>query len=271
MTSNCPICESKLVRKENESAYYCLNPHCDAKKIEGLIHYTSRNAMNISGFGDSIVEDFYNMGYLKNITDFYKLKKHRQELMELEGFGEKSIDNLLEEIELSKKNSLERLLFGIGIRHVGFKTAKILSKKYKNLDNLINASYEELKDINDIGEVIALSIIDFFKNEENVSLINKLKEYELNLKYLGGFSLENDKINNKKFVLTGSLSSITREVAKEKIEYFGGETVESVSKKTDVVIVGENPGSKYEKAIKLNVPIWSELEFLEALENKEKQ
>lgn len=266
MTSVCPICGSNLVRKESEAAYYCENIHCDAKKIEGLIHYTSRNAMNIIGFGDSIVEDFYNMGYLKDISDFYLLYNYRKELMELEGFGEKSISNLLEEIEKSKDNSLERLLFGLGIRYVGKKTAKILAKKYKNLDNLMNALYEELVNINDIGEVIAKSIIEYFKDEKNLLLIDKLRELGINFTYIGEEVKENELFNDKKFVLTGSLESITREEAKEKIELLGGIVTESVSKNTSVVIVGKNPGSKYDKAIKLNVQIWTEKEFLDNIE-----
>ena len=266
MTKNCPICGSDLIRKEEEAAYYCKNPHCDARKIEGLIHYTSRNAMNIMGFGDNIVEDFYNMGFLKDISDFYLLYKYSNELMSLEGFGEKSINNLLDEIENSKNNSLERLLFGLGIRHVGSKTAKILAKKYKNLDNLKNASYDELVNIKDVGEIIAKSIVEYFQDEKNIELIIKLNELGVNFNYLGEEIKENELITDKKFVLTGTLESITREVAKEKIEALGGEVTESVSKKTSAVIVGANPGSKYEKAVKLNIPIWSEEEFLKNIE-----
>lgn len=266
MTKTCPICGSDLVRKENESAYYCINIHCDAKKIEGLIHYTSRNAMNINGFGDAIVEDFYNMGYLNDISDYYKLYEHKEELKELEGFGEKSITNLLTEIDNSKNNSLERLLFGLGIRHVGFKTAKILSKKYKSLDNLMSAKYEELVNIDDVGEVIGKSIIEFFKDDKNINIINKLKNYNVNFNYIGKEEKTNALITDKKFVLTGTLINITREEAKEKIEEFGGITSESVSKKTDVVIVGTSPGSKYEKALKLNIEVWDEATFLNNLQ-----
>ena len=262
MTETCPICGSVLVRKDKEAAYYCLNPNCDAKKIESLIHYTSRNAMNIIGFGDNIVEDFYNMGYLKDISDFYMLDKYKDELMELEGFGEKSINNLLEEIENSKNNSLERLLFGLGIRHVGNKTAKILAKKYKNLYNLKDAKYEELVNIKDVGEIIAKSIDEYFKDENNLCLITKLDELGINFEYLGEVVKENELITDKKFVLTGTLESITRDEAKEIIESFGGEVTNSVSKNTSVVIVGDSPGSKYDKALKLNIPIWTEEEFL---------
>ena len=260
MAHNCPICNSKLVKKD--SIYYCVNDSCDRKTIENLIHFASRDAMNIEGFGDNIVEDFYNMGYLKSVSDFYDLYKNKEELKELEGFGDKSINKMLESIEKSKTNSLERLLYGLGIRYVGFKTAKILSKYYGNIDNIVDSTYEELIKIKDIGEVIARSVYDYFKT--NIDLINILKEKEVNTLYLGKVE-ENDNFMNKSFVLTGSLLSITRNEAKEKIENLGGNVNESVSKKTDVVIVGSDPGSKYNKALSLGITIWNEEEFLSKL------
>lgn len=265
MTKTCPICGSNLVRKEEEAAYYCTNTSCDAKHIEGLIHYASRNAMNLEGFGDNIVEDFYNMGYLKRIYNYYELHKYKDELMSLEGFGEKSINNLLLTIEKSKENSLEKLLFAIGIRHVGEKTAKILAKHYKNIDNIINTTLEELSNINDIGEIIANSIINYFNNEENLLLINKLKEYNVNMNYLGVNTIEKDEFKNKTFVLTGTLTNITREEATRLIESFGGKVSSSVSSKTSAVILGDSPGSKYDKARELGIPIWQEEEFLDKI------
>lgn len=264
MATHCPICESDLIRREEEAAYYCVNPHCDAKKIEVLIHFASRNAMNMEGFGDNIIEDFYNMGYLNNFVDFYHLHEKKQELMELEGFGEKSINNLLESIENSKKNSLERLLFGLGIRHVGAKTAKILATHFGNMDALMNASYEELVEIRDIGSIIAKSLVSYFQANENITLIDKLKNNGLNMSYLGTVVV-NRVFSEKSFVLTGSLNTMTRDEAQEKIEALGGKWSSSVSKKTGAVIVGENPGSKYQKALELGVPIWSEEDFLKAL------
>ena len=255
----CPICGSKLTKVD--AAYYCTNLNCDAKMIEKLIHFASRDAMNIEGFGDSIVEDFYNMDYLKSIDAFYNLKQYKNELMLLEGFGTKSIENLLNSIEKSKENSLEKLLFGLGIRHVGAKGAKVLAKNFKNIDTLMNASYDDLIAINDIGEIIAESVIEYFKNEENIELIKKLKEYNLNMNYLG-ITIENEQFNGKTFVLTGSLESITRDKATEMIEANGGKVSSSVSKKTSALIVGSDPGSKYKKAVDLNIPIWSESEFL---------
>ena len=261
MIDNCPICNSKLIKKD--SAYYCVNDDCDKKKIENLIHFVSRDAMYIEGFGESIVEDFYNMGYLKSIVDFYELKQYKEKLMELEGFGSKSINNLLQSIEKSKQNSLERLLFGLGIRYVGSKTAKILAKKYLNIDNLMQASYDDLMNVKDVGEAIAKSVVEYFEN--NKQLIINLKEHNINMSYLGKINV-NENFIGKTFVLTGTLSTITRNDAKNKIEELGGNVSGSVSKKTDFVIVGENPGSKYDNAVKLGITIWNEQEFLEKIE-----
>jgi len=207
------------------------------------------------------------MGYLKRIYDYYTLDKYKEELMSLEGFGEKSIIKLLSNIEKSKENSLERLLFALGIRHVGAKTAKILARNFKNIDNLSQATYEELSQINDIGDIIAKSIVEYFKNIENIEIINKLKEHNINMSYENKNYQESDEFLNKTFVLTGSLTNITREEASTYIENFGGKVSNSVSSKTSVVIVGENPGSKYEKALKLGIPIWQEEEFLEKINN----
>ena len=267
MTEECPICGSKLVKnKDDEANYYCVNPHCDAKRIESLIHFASRDAMNIEGFGDEIIEDFYNLGYLKHVDDFYRLERYKEELMELEGFGEKSINNLLDSAENSKSNSLEKLLFALGIRYVGAKTGKLLALNFKNIDNLINASYEDLINIKDIGNSIANSLYDYFRKEENIELINKLKALGLNMNYLGKEVIESDLFNGKTFVLTGTLSKYSRDEAKEKIELYGGKVTSSVTSKTDVVIVGYAPGSKYDKAKSLNITIWNEEEFVKNIE-----
>lgn len=260
MIHNCPICGKDLVKKD--SIYYCVNDECDKKNIESLIHFVSRDAMNIEGLGDSIVEDFYNMGYLKNIVDYYELYKYKDELKQLEGFGEKSINNILENIEKSKSNSLEKLLFGLGIRYVGAKTAKILAIHYENIDKLIQATYEELLEIKDIGEAIANSVVDYF--DKNLLLIKQLKEKNINMEYLGEIN-KNINFEGKTFVLTGTLSTITRKDAQEKIESFGGSVSGSVSKKTSVVVVGESPGSKYENALKLGIEIWNEEKFIEMI------
>ena len=267
MIENCPICNSKIIRKETESDYYCPNNMCPARKIENIIHFASRDAMNIDGMGESVIEDLYNEGFITNITDIYDIDKYQEELINLEGYGKKKIENLKIATEKSKSNSLEKLLFGLGIRNVGAKTAKILAKNYKTLDNLMNATLEELTSINDIGEIIAKSIIDYFKNEENIKIINKLKELGINMNYINksGYE-EKDEFKGKTFVLTGTLINITRDKASEIIENLGGKVSSSVSSKTSVVIVGASPGSKYNKALELGIPIWKEEEFINKIE-----
>ncbi len=262
MPDTCPICKTKLIKKEGEVAYFCPNKNCDARNIEGLIHFSSRDAMNIEGFGEQIVEDFYNMGYLKNINDYYKLKEHKETLMELEGFGEKSISNLLTNIENSKNNSLEKLIFGLGIKHVGKKTAKILSEHFSTIDNLMSASLDELSIIPDIGVKIANSIVDYFNEEKNKELIENLKNNDVNMTYIGKEKNINELFSGKTFVLTGTLSSLTRDEARDLIEELGGKNTSSVSKKTDVVITGASPGSKYDDAKSLGITIWNEEEFI---------
>lgn len=265
MIKECPMCNTPLIKKEGQVDYYCPNDKCPARHIEGLIHFTSRDAMNVDGLGDRIMEDFYNFGFIKNIVDIYNLKDHKQDLIRLEGFGDKSVNNLLDAIENSKQNSLEKLIFALGIPHVGAKTGKILAQNFNTLDNLIDASEEALTNIPDIGEIIAKSIREYFDNTENIEIINKLKELGVNMNYLGKKIEKNDNFFGKTFVLTGSLELFTRDEAKDIIESLGGKTVDSVSKKTSVVIVGANPGSKYTKAKELDIPIWSEEEFKEKL------
>ena len=232
---------------------------------ERLVHFTSRHAMNITGFGEAIIEDFYNRGYLKSVIDFYHLDKYKEELMELEGFGSKSINNLLEEIENSKNNSLERLLFGLSIRHVGEKTADILGASFKNIDSLMGASYEDVASIRDIGPTIAESVVNYFSNEENIKLIDALKNEGVNTVYLKKINNLETMFTNKIFVLTGSLERFTRDEAKEKIEALGGKVSSSVSKKTSVVIAGSEAGSKLAKAREFGITVWNEEEFVNNL------
>ena len=268
MIDKCPICGSRIIRKEEEADYYCPNDNCPARKIENIIHYVSRDAMNIDGMGESVVEELYNEGFIKDITDIYEIDKYKDELITLDGYGKKKIDNLREAIQNSKNNSLEKLLFGLGIRNVGSKTAKILARNYKSLDNLMNASIEELTNIPDIGSIIAQSIIDYFRSEENIKIINKLRELGINMNYINNSNLEEkDEFKGKTFVLTGTLVSITRDRASEIIENLGGKVSSSVSSKTSVVIVGDNPGSKFDKARSLNIPIWQEEEFIDKINN----
>ncbi len=265
MITNCPMCNTPLIKKEGQVDYYCPNDKCPARHIEGLIHFASRNAMNIDGLGDRIIEDFYNFGFIGTIADIYSLKKHEIDLTRLEGFGDKSITNLLEAIEKSKENSLERLIFALGIPHVGEKTAKILASKFLTMENLQNATIEELVNIQAIGEIIAKSIIEYFQNPNHNAIVEELKDLGINMKYLGQKVIENESFTGKSFVLTGTLQDMTRDEAKEIIESLGGKTVDSVSKKTSVVIVGDNPGSKFEKAQKLGIEIWSEEDLKERI------
>ena len=267
MITQCPMCESTLMKKEGQVDYYCMNPKCPARHIEGLIHFASRDAMNIDGLGERIMEDFYNFHFINNLADIYSLKQYEKDLVRLEGFGDKSITNLLEAIENSKNNSLERLIFGLGIPHVGAKTAKVLAAKFETLDNLMEQTEEELTKVPDIGGIIAKSLTSYFNDNHNRGIIEELKELGLNTKYLGQKVVENELFSGKSFVLTGTLTMYTRDEAKEKIESLGGKTVDSVSKKTSVVIVGDAPGSKYRKAQELRIEIWTEEQFKEKLES----
>ncbi len=266
MIENCPFCNTKLIKKEGQVDYYCPNSICPARHVESFIHFVSRPAMNIDGLGDRIMEDLYNFHFISSIADIYHLYEKKEELTKLEGYGQKSVNKLLESIEQSKQNSLERLIFGLGISHVGAEKAKILASYFKNMDAIMAATKEQLIALPDIGETIADSVISYFAQQTHMELIESLKASGLNMNYLGRQMTFDEEFAGKKFVLTGSLEKLTRDEAKEKIEQMGGKTVESVSKKTDVVIVGANPGSKYEKAMSLQIPIWSEKEFLEKID-----
>lgn len=266
MIKNCPICGSTLVKKEGQVDYFCVNPMCDARHIEGLIHFVDRHAMNITGLGERIIEDFYNMGFIRSITDIYHLKKHAEDLIELEGFGNKSVNNLLEAIEESKKNSLEKLIFALGIEQVGEKTARVLARKFETMDCFMNASFEVLTNIQDIGEIIAKSIKDYFEKPDNQKLIEDLKTLGINMVYTGEKIEEKEEFADKTFVITGTLTNYTRDEVKRMIETYGGKVSDSVSKKTSVVIVGDAPGSKYDKALKLGITIWNDEQINEVFE-----
>lgn len=264
MIDKCPMCNTKLEKKGGVD-FYCPNNNCPSRKIESLIHFASRNAMNIDGLGEKIVEDFYNFGFIKDISDIYSLKHHRDDLIRLEGYGEKSVNSLIEAIEKSKENSLERLIFGLGIPNVGSKTAKTLAEHYKNLTFIEEATIEELTKINDIGNIIAQSIVEYFQNEDNNKILSNLKEIGLNTKYLGKEKQLDENFYNKTFVLTGTLDKLTREEASIRIEELGGKTSTSVSKKTSVVVAGHDAGSKLIKANELGITIWNEEELISKL------
>lgn len=265
MIKYCPMCGSNLVQKNGMVDYFCENIHCPARKIEGLIHFVSRGAMNILGLGDRIMEDFFNYGYIKEFSDIYKLDKYKEELTLLEGFGNKSIEAILKSIEESKQNSLDRLLFALGINGIGAKTAKLLCKYYTTIDSLIDATEEELATIRDIGPTLSINIVNYFKDEKNIEEINDLRKLGVNMTYNGKKIIEDENFKDKKFVITGSFDNISRDEIKEFIEERGGLTSDSVSKKTDVVLVGEAPGSKRDKAIELNIPIWNQAKLFEIM------
>ncbi len=258
MITNCPICNTPLVKDEDKTDHRCPNEKCPSRMINSLIHFASKGAMNILGLGDSVIEDFFNLGFIRSIPDIYNLYNHREDLVELEGYGNKSVNQLLDSIDDSKLNSLERLLSGLGITGIGDKTALALSKKFKTIDRLMELSVEELTNIKDIGATLANNIYSFFNDSNNIELINTLKELGINMEYKGEEEINNELITGKKFVVTGTLDFASRDEIESLIEKYGGSTSSSVSKKTDVVIVGRNAGSKYTKAMELGITIWDE-------------
>ncbi|EHW7497291.1 NAD-dependent DNA ligase LigA [Listeria monocytogenes] len=267
MPKNCPACDSELVRLEEEVALRCINPKCPAQIKEGLIHFVSRNAMNIDGLGEKVIIQLFSQHLIKDVADLFFLSKEK--LLKLERMGEKSVTNLLASIEASKQNSLEKLLFGLGIRHVGAKAAKSLAIHFDTMDNLKVADKETLTSINDIGEKMADSIVTYFANEEVHDLLEELKRAGVNMTYTGpkleDMSEEELVFAGKTVVLTGKLEKLTRNDAKALIESLGGNVSGSVSKKTDVVVAGSDAGSKLAKAEELAIPIWSEEDLIEYL------
>lgn len=259
--SKCPVCGSSLKKPEDEVYYYCPNYYCDAQ-IKGRIeHFVQRNAMNIEGLGESIIDIFLNKGFLKNYSDIYDLSKKKDELLRLDRFGDKSVDNIIAAIKESRNRPFDKVLFALGIRHVGERTAKILADNFGSIDNIINADEERILQVNEIGPKIAESISLFMKDNKNLELIEKLKKAGLKFESGENTIKENINITNKTFVLTGTLEKYKREEAQKIIEDFGGKVSSSVSKKTDFVLAGEEAGSKQQKAIDLGVKIISESDF----------
>ncbi|MGG0590313.1 NAD-dependent DNA ligase LigA [Priestia megaterium] len=267
MPTHCPECESELVRLEGEVALRCINPSCPAQIREGLIHFVSRNAMNIDGLGEKVISQLFREQLIKDVADIYTLTK--QQLIELERMGEKSADNLITAIEASKENSLERLLFGLGIRHVGAKAGKTLAQHFETIDKLTKATYDELVAINEIGAKMADAIVAYFTQEEVQELIHELKEYGVNLTYKGPKLVSVENVDSvfagKTVVLTGKLEQLSRNEAKAQIEALGGKVTGSVSKKTDLVVAGEEAGSKLTKANELEIEVWDEARLLTEL------
>ena len=257
----CPVCGGKLYRFEDEAAHYCVNSECKARLVYSIAHFAERNAMNIDGLGEKRVEAFLNAGLLNSFEDIYKLHNRRDEILQLEKFGEKSFNNLIEAIENSKNNSLERLINGLGIRQVGEKASKVLAAYYGNMDALMHASFEDLSSIRDVGPVTAEYIRDFFDEPDNAEMLEQLKLFGVNMNYIDNTVSTESVFNGKTVVLTGTLDKYSRNEASELLENLGAHVSGSVSSKTDYVIYGSEAGSKLDKARQLNVTTLSEEEF----------
>ena len=257
MPKVCPVCGAEAVREEGEAAVRCTGIECPAKLFRNLVHFVSREAMNIDGLGESIIKQLLDKNLISNMADIYTLQF--EEIASLKKNGQKFASNLVNSINASKQNDLSRLITAFGIRHVGTKAAKILAKKYKNIDNLMNATSEELALIDDIGPIVANSIREFFLQDQTIDLINKLKEAGVNMEHEE--EMIDNRFDGKIFVLTGSLENYTRKEAGDLIEKFGGKVSGSVSKKTDYLLAGEDAGSKLIKAQGLGITILTENEF----------
>ena len=267
MIENCPVCGAPLVKKD--AMHFCVSPTCPARRIEGIIHFASRNAMDIETMGDKVSEEFFNVGLISDIPSIYDLWSKRAEIVGREGWQDKSVDNLLDAIEKSKENSLERLLFGLGIKEVGEKMAKTLAKRYLELEKFEELTEEELMTVPDVGPVVAHSIFEYFHNENNIEMIKNLKEKGLNFSYLGQITVNtNSPFYGKTCVLTGTLSKYGRKEATEILENLGAKVAGSVSAKTDYVIYGEEAGSKLDKAHALSIKTLNEEEFEELLQKE---
>lgn len=270
MPEKCPACKSDLTHLDDEVALRCLNPDCPAQLKEGLIHFVSRDAMDIRGLGERVVEQLYDASLISSIADIYTLNE--PSLLGIERMGEKSVSNLLKAIEASKSNSLEKLIFGLGIRHIGTKAASILAANFKTMDELLKADYEEIVAIDEIGEVMAESVIKYLNEPHVKILLASLAEFGINMTYTGESleSLADDNLlfANQRVVLTGKLAEYTRREAKGIVERLGGEVTGSVSKNTDLVVAGEDAGTKYNQAIKLDIDIWNEETFKKATDGK---
>ena len=266
MIQDCPRCASELIREAGEADYYCLNIDCPARIVESLCHFVSRDAMNIDGLGVKVVEQLYDNQLIENVADIYKLQK--EQLLPLERMGEKKVTNLLTAIENSKQNSLERLLFGLGVRHVRSKTAKVLAAHFETIDALMQATFDDFKGIAEIGDVIANSIVHYFTQDANVQLINELKALGLNMSYTGvkvSTANEANEFYGKTVVLTGTLATLSRKEAGVKLEALGAKVSGSVSAKTDFLVAGEKSGSKLKKAQELGVTVIDEEMMLKML------
>lgn len=262
MPNLCPVCGGKVIKEKEEVAYRCINPECPAKSYRGLVHFTSKDAMNIEGLGPAVLKVLCDEGMISKISDIYRLHQHRDELINLDRMGEKSVDNLLSSIESTKQNELYRLIFGLGIRQIGAAASKVLAKHFGSMEAVMEADCETLENLEDFGKITAESVREFFTDVKNIELINELKDLGLNMKYSAPAS-ENDStsFDGMIFVLTGTLPTLKRAEAQKLIEDRGGKCSSSVSAKTNFVLAGEEAGSKLDKAQKLGVKIITEDEF----------
>jgi DNA ligase (NAD+) len=261
--SNCPICNSLLEQQPEEVDQYCTNVSCPARIIQSLVHFTSKKAMNIEDLSERNIKKLYDAGIIKSIQDIYAFTNKKNLVINSDfKIKEKMFNNLVNHINASRYNSLERLIFAIGIRHIGETTAKVLAKTFRNIDNLANATLEGLTKINDVGETVAISIVDFFKNPSNQKLINDLKGLNINTSYLS--SIDESKVDTKSpyyqktFVITGSFDIPRHEIKKKLEQKFDANVVDAISQSTNYLIIGENGGSKIERANKLNIKIVKE-------------
>ncbi|MCO4329549.1 NAD-dependent DNA ligase LigA [Staphylococcus hyicus] len=264
MPTHCPSCDHELVRIEGEVALRCINPKCQAQLIEGLKHFVSRQAMNIDGLGTKIIEQLYHHHLIRDVADIFYLKK--EDLLPLERMGEKKVENLINAIEKSKTQSLEHLLFGLGIRHLGVKASQVLAEKYETMARLMQVTEEELIEIYDVGEKLAQSFVTYMKNEDIQKLIQKMAQQQVNMTFTGQKSSQiegHPEFLNKTIVLTGKLEQMTRTEASQWLKNQGAKVTSSVTKSTDLVIAGKDAGSKLAKAESLGTPIWNEQEFID--------
>lgn len=262
MPTHCPRCGHELVRIEGEVALRCINPKCQAQLIEGLIHFVSRQAMNIDGLGTKIIQQLYENKLIKDVADIFYLKE--EDLLPLDRMGQKKVKNLLTAIEKAKDNSLEHLLFGLGIRHLGVKASQVLAEKYEIMDHLLEVTEAELVAIHDIGDKLAQSVVIYLENDDIRALIQKLKDKNVNMNYKGIKKAEiegHPDFSGKTIVLTGKLEKMTRNEATQWLELQGAKVTNSVTKSTDILIIGADAGSKLTKAEKLGTDIWTEEEF----------
>lgn len=265
--TKCPVCGSDLVHLDGEVALRCVNPMCPAQMKEGLAHFASRNAMDIDGLGPKIIQQLWDKGLVRDFADLYRLNE--EQLLTLDKFGAKSAANLLTSIDNSRHNSVERLLFGLGIRHVGAKVARLIAEHFGSLDAIIEASADEISAVNTIGPTIGDSVATYFANRQVQELVQDLKNVGVNMEYTSGTNVDTDsQWNGQRVVLTGKLNNLTRGEAKEWLEDHGAKVTGSVSKKTDLLIAGEKAGSKLQKAQDLNIPVWNEERFSQAMKEE---